>query len=29
MYERYIIVDPDTDTIAKFKNISDIPRNPK
>ncbi|CAD8056496.1 unnamed protein product [Paramecium sonneborni] len=28
MYERYIIVDPDTDTIAKFKNIQDIPRNP-
>lgn len=29
MYERYMIVDPDTDSIAKFKNIHDIPHNPK
>ncbi|CAD8137233.1 unnamed protein product [Paramecium octaurelia] len=28
MYERYMIVDPDTDSIAKFKNIQDIPHNP-
>lgn len=29
MYERYMIVDPDTDSIAKFKSIQDIPHNPK
>ncbi|CAD8141678.1 unnamed protein product [Paramecium pentaurelia] len=28
MYERYMIVDPDTDSIAKFKSIQDIPHNP-
>lgn len=29
MYERYMIADPDTGTIARFKNRDDVPQNPK
>jgi hypothetical protein len=29
MYPRYMIADPDSGTIARFKKETDIPNNPK